>query len=291
MQILRTEEQAVLSARLVEPRLQDLLEMARRSRTEVDEELHADLAAGREVANTPEPRQGEYPIGFCFAICMGVLQHLSSEPLVQEFLAAGVTWKLVYFIQEDRLFQHAIQCGDFLLDVANDSCDLGLPPVVCTPLARFDWDNLRNYKQTAAVATQYYGVRLFPNRFFPLLFPAVPFLSLTPDGGIEIFRHEHLLFFLDINEGWPRIRELIADTEWITQPLPPAHAARLAWLQEMATSNPPPVVLRESTPEELLAGLSQWDALHRLAPERLAATIANLGARIDATAIWLRQSG
>ena len=63
---------------------------------------------------------------------------------------------------------------------------------------RFLTENLRDYRQTAAVAEKYYKARLFPNRFFPLLFPVAPLLRLGERGDIALFWHEHLLFFQDI---------------------------------------------------------------------------------------------
>ena len=289
MQIVRSPEQAELAACVVRPAREELFRLARAHLEAVDAALRSDLAAGRPVPNAPEPPEGTYPHGFCFAICARVFERLSKEPLVQRFVAAGVVWKTVYFIQDGRLFQNAIQCGDDLLDVANDSCDPALEPVVSTPLEEVDWENLRDYRQTAAVAEKYYRARLFPNRFFPLLFPVAPFLRLGEGGDIALFWHEHLLFFQDINEGWPRVGALLDDSAWMEQPLPAPHAARMGELQREAGSGaPPPVELRECTPEELRASLGSWAALHDLPGSSLRRTIANLDFHLRSTARWLR---
>lgn len=288
MQIVHSPEQAEIAARVVRPVRDELLRLARAHREAVDAELRSDLAAGRPVPNAPEPSEGGYPHGFCFAICAHVFEKLSKEPLVQGFVAAGVVWKTVYFIQEGRLFQNAIQCGDDLLDVANDSCDQALEPVVCTPLEEVDWENLRDYRQTAAVAEKYYKARLFPNRFFPLLFPVAPFLRLGEGGTIALFWHEHLLFFQDINEGWPRVGALLDDAAWMDQPLPAPHAARMRELQSKAGNGaPPPVELRECPSEELRASLASWEALHDLPAGSLRRTITNLDLHLRSTALWL----
>ena len=288
MQIVRSPEQAGLAARVVRPAREELLRLARAHRESVDADLRSDLAAGRPVPNAPEPAEGDYPHGFCFAICARVFERLSKEQLVQGFVAAGVVWKTVYFIQEGRLFQNAIQCGDDLLDVANDSCDQALEPVVCTPLEEADWANLRDYRQTAAVAEKYYKARLFPNRFFPLLFPVAPLLRLGEGGDIALFWHEHLLFFQDINEGWPRVGALLDDSAWMEQPLPAPHATRMSELQIAAGSgSPPPVELRECSTDELRASLVSWEALHDLQADTLRRTIANLDSHLRSTARWL----
>jgi len=290
MQISRSPEQASLSVRVVRPWREELLRLAHAHRAAVDADLRSDLAAGRPVPNAPEPSESSYPHGFCFAICTRVFERLSKEPLVQGFVAAGATWKTVYFIQESRLFQNAIQCGDDLLDVANDTCNLAFEPVVCTPLEEVDWENLRDYRQTATVAERYYNARLFPNRFFPLLFPVAPFLRLGEGGDIALFWHEHLLFFRDINEGWPRAGALLDDATWMAQLLPAAHAARMLELQSQADSGaPPPVELRECSPDELRTSLAPWDALHELPAGSLRQTITHLDSRLRSTASWLRR--
>jgi hypothetical protein len=283
MQISRSPEQASLAVRVVRPAREELLRLARAHRDAVDADLRSDLAAGRPVPNAPEPSEGAYPHGFCFAICTRVFERLSEEPLVQSFVAAGATWKTVYFIQEGRLFQNAIQCGNDLLDVANDTCNPAFEPVVCTPLEEGNWENLRDYRQTATVAERYYNARLFP-----LLFPVAPFLRLGEGGDIALFWHEHLLFFQDINEGWPRAGALLDDAPWMAQPLPAPHAARMLELQREAESGaPPPVELRECSPDELRASLAPWDALHELPADSLRRTITHLDSRLRSTASWL----
>ncbi len=290
MQIVRSPGQAALAARVVRPAREELLRLARAHRDTVDADLRSDLAAGRPVPNAPEPSERTYPHGFCFAICVRVFERLSKEPLVQGFVAAGVIWKTVYFIQEGRCFQNAIQCGDDLLDVAYDTSDPAFEPVVCTPLEEADWKNLRDYRQTATVAEKYYKARLFPNRFFPLLFPVAPFLRLGEGGDIAIFWHEHLLFFQDINEGWPRVGALLDDAPWMEQPLPAPHAARMRELQRAVGSGaPPPIELRECSPDELRATLASWEALHDLPTDRLRRTITNLDFCLRSTARWLLQ--
>jgi hypothetical protein len=288
MQIVRSPEQAELAARLVRPAREELLRLARAHREAVDADLRSELAAGHPVPNAPNPSEGAYPHGFCFAICARVFERLSKEPLVQGFVAAGVIWKTVYFIQHGRLFQNAVQCGDDLLDAANNTCSPEFEPVVCSPLEEVNWENLRDYRQTATVAEKYYKARLFPNRFFPLLFPVAPFLRLGEGGDIAIFWHEHLLFFQDINEGWPRVGALLDDAPWMGQPLPAPHAARMRELQRAAGSGaPPPVELRECSPDELRASLASWEALHELPTGSLRRTITNLDFRLRSTARWL----
>ncbi len=96
MRIVRSPEQAEIAARVVRPVRDELLRLARAHRATVDADLRSDLAAGRPVPNAPEPSEGDYPHGFCFAICARVFEKLSKEPLVQGFVAAGVVWKTVY---------------------------------------------------------------------------------------------------------------------------------------------------------------------------------------------------
>ena len=119
-------------------------------------------------------------------------------------------------------------------------------------------------------------------------FPVAPLLRLGERGDIALFWHEHLLFFQDINEGWPRVGALLEDPAWMEQPLPAPHAARMRELGRAAGSGAsPPVELRECSPEELRASLASWEALHDLPADSLRRTIANLDLHLRSTARWL----
>ena len=278
--------QVELTRAVVSPGISALLDLARRHREAVDAEIHAEIEAGRPVRGAPQHEN--YPIGWCGPICERIFLRLSDDPMVREWIAHGVIWKRVYFIQDASMFQNAIQCGNAILDVANDSVRGATPPVEWYPLdGGFDWENLEGYSQSAAVAQKYYGATLFPNRIFPLLAPFAPFLKMEADGSFRIFRPEHMLFFPDVVEGWPRFRALIADAQKTQGPLPAAQRTFLGRCIERARACPPPVELREATNGELAASLSQWGLLKDLPPGRFRGSMARMEGLLRETNAWL----
>lgn len=284
--VVEIDAQRELTSSVILPQLEALLSLVRHHRAQVDAMFRADLAAGRPIPGAPADE--EYPIGFCGPIRDAVFRRLLHEPLVQNLIAAGVLWKRIYFIQDASMFQNAIQCGHAILDVANDSVTVMKPPVAWYPLdSGFDWQNLENYQQTAAVAQRYYDVSLFPNRFFPLLVPLIPFVDLRADGSFRLFRFEHMLFFQDLAEGWPRLGALLAAEEDIPRPLPEAHQRFLEACQRYASRVPPPVELQESSPEEILALLPEWEALKTLPAARLQGALTRFDTYLRETNSWL----
>lgn len=286
LRVAEVPEQKLLTELIVAPKLAELLQLAREHRHEADNKLREELRAGISIPGAPAHE--EYPIGHCGPICDEVFRRLTSEPLIQSLIASGVIWRRVYFIQDDSMFQNAIQCGNAILDVANDSVNPFKKPVEWYPLdGGFHWQNLDNYMQTAAVAERYYGVTLFPNRWFPLLAPLAPMIELKPDGTFLIFRPEMMLFFLDANEGWSRFRSLLSRVgEW-ERALPAAQRAFLQSCVSRAAEAPPPVELRECGEAEIFDILPQWEVLKTLPAERLHGALSRFDAALRGTNAWL----
>lgn len=291
LRIAPNAEQAALTDRVVRPLANELREAERRCRRMADGELRAGFAAGDFPPGCEGLDPAEYPHGFCFSICNRVFDLLSKQPLVQRFRGQGVLWKKVYFIQDGRLFQNAIQCGDYLLDVANDTHTSSLPPVSLKRLDDVRWENLDDFRQTARTAEKYYRVRLFPNFYFPELFPVAPFFALRESGRLGLFWHEHLLFFQDFDDGFPRLRALLDDAEWMARDLPSAPQSLLDSLLAGHANSPPPVLMRKCAAHELKALLDEWNAsLRELPPARFGAMLARLDSRLQAAAAWLESA-
>jgi len=287
MRITISPQQMEISNRLVAPRTGELLEAARICRRIADGELRAAMAAGETLPGGKGLDPSIYPIDFCFAICNRVFELLSEMPPVPELCAQGVLWKKIYFIQDSCFFQNAIQCGDYLLDVAYDTYTPALPPVSCNRLNEVKWEPLNDYRQTGLVAEQYYRLRLFPNLYFPELFPVAPFLALHENGQLNLFWHEHLLFFMDFDENFPRLRALLDDPKWMGRELPEPHAAHFKNRLTNRFDLPSPVFMRTCTPIELGNLLDEWNTLRTLPSEPFDAMLIRLDQRLQATAAWL----
>jgi hypothetical protein len=277
-QITFGAEQRSLSQRWLEPVLDELLARTRRARTAADREFHSLTAQTPvcEPASFGEATPATYPIGFCQWICNAVWARLATDELVARLRRRGVLWKKVFCIGEGCYFQNVIQAGDYLIDPAFDSLDGRAIPVVCTPLATAPVENLDHWARYAAVARAYYHIDVYPNRYFPLLFPLVPFLAVRSSGRLELLFHQQQLFLLDLSEDWRRIRELTQTAEWQARTLPESGVQQLSRLCGDGSFEQFPCAFRPSDDHALLDALQDWRQLRTLKPKALEHTMLAL---------------
>lgn len=270
MRIVRSDEQARLSRRWLLPVHREILALARDWRARTDEALRGKPDVLPDLFG--EART--YPVGYCLPIRDGVWKGLSEERAVRSLRARGLLWKQVYYIQDGSSFQNAIQCGDWLLDVARDTCNPTLDPVEFSPLDDMVWENLDDWRRYAEIAAGYYQMTVYPNRYFPLLFPLIPFVAIRHSTGrLELLYNQQMLFLQDLAEDWRRLRALLADESWMSRRLP---SDRESQLLEQARAGAFPVEVRLCSNEELTASLSEWAAWRALPDEQAAGTLKNL---------------
>jgi len=292
MQIAPLPSDAELSGKCLAPVKAELLELARRHRQQADDHLRpvAMKQAFRERTSPDmfgEPQS--YPVGYCRQIRDLVWKSLSGEPLVQSLRQKGLTWKKVYFIQDGREFQNAIQCGDRLLDVARDTVDPSREPVELAPLDELTWENFNDWRRFAEVAAHYYRLDVYPNIYFPLLFPLVPFLAVRESGRLELLYCQQMIFFLDLKENLRRIRDVLADRDLMDRRLPPEMERKLLDQAGPGKGNFP-IELRKCPAEELTATIAEWEQIRKLPDFQAAATLCNFEKLADLTALKLRQA-
>jgi len=297
MQIARLPRDVELAGKWLAPVEAELLELARRHRRQADDHLRSlALKQASHDQSMPDmfgaPRNGElhdYPVGYCRQIRDRVWESLSDESLAQSLRQKGLTWKKVYFIQDGREFQNAIQCGDRLLDVARDTVDPSREPVESAPLDELTWENFNDWRRFAEVAAIYYRLDVYPNIYFPLLFPLVPFLAVRESGRLELLYCQQMLFFLDLGENWRRIRVVLADRDLMARRLPPEMERRLLDQAGPGAENFP-IELRKCSAEELTAAIAEWEQIRKLPDSQAVATLRNFEKLADLTALKLRQA-
>jgi hypothetical protein len=276
-QITRLPRDAKLTRQHVVPVSAMLLNLVRRHRQEADaffaQSPPPDPSDHEFPMDAPD-RPSAYPLGCCRQIRDRVWDGLSKEPFIRSLRRHGLTWKKLYFIQEGRWFQNAIQCGDWILDAAHDTVDTADEPVVCAPLDEYRWENLDDWRRFAEVAADYYRVTVYPNLYFPLLFPLIPFLAVRESGRLELLYCQQNLFLLDLGEQWRRCMAVLQDRGLMDQSLPPAVEKRLMELGGEGLE-PFPVELRKCTTESLGQSLSEWDQIRGLPHRQLVDTLQN----------------
>lgn len=292
MQITRLPRDAKLTRQHLVPVSTTLLNLVRRHRQEADaffaQNPPPDPSDHEFPMDAPD-RPSLYPLGCCRQIRDRVWSGLSNEPFIRSLRRHGLTWKKIYFIHEGHWFQNAIQCGDWILDVAHDTVNTADDPVFCAPLDEFEWENLDDWSRFAEVAAGYYRLTVYPNLYFPLLFPLIPFLAIRETGRLELLYCQQILFFLDLGEHWRRCRAVLQDRNLMEKNLPPAVEKRLL---EMAGECPEPfpIEVRKCTAESLEQALSEWDQIRGLPHQPLVDTLQNYGKLARLTAQRLRKA-
>lgn len=292
-QIRREARQTELTQKWLLPAGAELLEKARAGRRMVDEAFwrsHQNPTRAQPMAEG-ETGPALYPVGYCQWIRNQVWARLSTDPLVKELRSQGLVWRKVYFILESRCFQNAIQCGDYLLDAAHNTLDARDEPVTFASLENLAWENLDDWPRYAAVAEAYYGSRLYPNYYFPLIFPLVPFFAVRSCGRIDLLCQQDNLFFLDMGENWRRVRRLLKDPFWMQRWLPADYETLLHNLCGKNDLAIFPLEFRKCTPGELSRSIDEWEQAGALPPEQLMATVKTFRQVAHVAAAKLRNAG
>jgi hypothetical protein len=276
--VTRSEKQAGLSRRWLEPALPELLRLIQVHRQTVDEEfrLRLRIALADAALAVGETGVALYPVGYCQHIRDAVWARLQNEKLIQEFRRRGLWWKKIYFIGDGAHFQNAIQLGDYLLDVAHNTIDANAEPVVCAPLGEVEYENLDDWVRYAEIAETYYHCRLFPNYYFPLAFPLAPFLAIQSTGRLELLYAQDLLFHRDLGQGWKRARALLESAWWAERRLPAAAENLLENFCRAQGATAFPLEFRVSTTEEMERMLEDWNQVRDLPAKELVLTLKKL---------------
>ncbi|MBN9689159.1 MAG: hypothetical protein J0M24_02880 [Verrucomicrobia bacterium] len=277
-----------LSRRWLDPVLTDLLREVSAARREVDAELRHRFARVRT-------REGfdmqTYPVGWCRHIRDGVWNRVQGSLLIQSLIRQGLVFRKVFVVQRRQFFQNSIQLGDHFLDVANDAVDAHKPPVVCETLAEAGVEDLDSWPQFAEVAQPYDRVRLLPNRWFPLVFPVMPFLAIRESGLVEGLYQQDQLFLLDVGEHFRRARELLSHSLWLTCPIPDGLDQELVKRFTGPSAQPLPIEFRPSSRADLQMTLKDWEAVTQLPLDRLRATLLTTLRLTGELAQALRRAG
>lgn len=262
--------QGELSRRWLDPVLPDFLRDVGNARRETDIELRKRYAR-------LQSREGfdirTYPVGWCRQIRDGVWARIKSSPLLQSLTRQGLVFRKVFVVQRGQFFQNALQLGDRFLDAANDAVDARKPPVVCLTLSEAGVADLDSWPQFAAVAQPYNRVRLLPNRWFPLVFPVMPFLAIRESGLVEGLYQQDQLFLLDVGDHFRRARELLSHSTWLTCPIPDGLDQELVTRFTGPKAQPLPIEFRPSSRADLEVTLNDWEAVTQLPIDRLRATL------------------
>lgn len=216
-------DQEALTARVLLPSIDAILLRIGQLREQVDASYAPKVQAARQRGQSKDYSElslANYPFGFCSEIRNHVLARMLADPFFNDLRARGVILRSVFIFLRGQYFQNAIQLGNLYLDAANDTAHLEKPKLDWTPIRKLDYENLNSWSRFAEVATRYLQIRLYPNLFFPLAFPAAPFLAINSSGNLSLLLAQNIIFGKDFAEGMPRVLALLEDPIWMSRQLP-----------------------------------------------------------------------
>jgi hypothetical protein len=85
------------------------------------------------------------------------------------------------------------------------------------------FENVGDLATRARIAESYHGCRSFPNVFFPLIAPVVPFLGVDAAGHVQLLHCQSGSFLKDLPAGLPRLREWLHGPAREMPPIPLAN--------------------------------------------------------------------
>ncbi len=187
--IIPDETQKGLTERWVLPYQEAIVEDVAGIRKEVDRDLLKDP----EIRAAMRFWDRKYPEGMCGDITVAVIEklhgqmHDRSQPGLQalkNFVRQGGVMHGFWGVDKGVYFQNAIQIGNAILDVANDTVDRTKPPVVFHPhIDSAPIKNIEDFTEFATVAESYWKADVYPNIYFPHLAPVFPAVSIIPPRG------------------------------------------------------------------------------------------------------------
>lgn len=242
-------DQEALTASLLRPAMPWIIDLLGRLRRETD----AWVAA---ASSRPEG----YPVGFCAVIRDRVCAGLLREPAIRDLVARGLGLRPVFVILKDRYFQNAIQFGNLYIDVANDSVDPTKPWLEWKAVRDVPYENVGDLTTLARIAASYHRCSVYPNTFFPLVAPMVPFLAVFEDGRLGLLHFQDGGFLKDLAAGFPHLRAWLAGPAHDLPPLPDAHARSLAAACDGNRFDEFPFEFRPSSFAEISASAADYAA-------------------------------
>ncbi|MDR3547723.1 MAG: hypothetical protein P4M11_05570 [Candidatus Pacebacteria bacterium] len=178
------DEQVRLTETWILPHEELILKDLRAIRREVDDMFSEDP----EMMEHMNGLKKEYPYGQCKPIRDEVFERMkismldTSRPGMQKlrgFVEEGGIVQPFWGIDSGKYFQNAIQVGNGILDVANDTVFIAKEPVVFHPeLATAPIKPIKNFTEYAQIEERYWDHDVYPNIYLPELAPVFPIISI-----------------------------------------------------------------------------------------------------------------
>lgn len=137
-----------------------------------------------------------YPIGMCFhitkAFCMFL--KMSNYDFIHQYISLGGVFKIVWGNIRNEFFQTALQIGDFIVDVANDTVDINKPKVKISRIGEIDFKNFTSFDEYIKVKESYHSCEIIINTYIPEIYDFAPLIERK--NGEITFLNSYVLTYL-----------------------------------------------------------------------------------------------
>lgn len=202
-----------------------------------------DPAARKNLASQWYQRVAKYPIGECGWIrdkILHILQRASRSynPRMPGISPMIVQLRPVYWIQNEKTFQNAIQAGRWIIDGAKDTTDRNKFPVTVLRVDDSWLRNMYNHADFADVFERYQGVRSYPNVYYPNLAPFFPIIFVDIDGSVWFGTNmPQRLDMIGIFEDFQSAENFIFDSDFASRRLTKEQQGKLESMHPWNTLN------------------------------------------------------
>jgi hypothetical protein len=122
----------------------------------------------------------QYPIGGCYPISHAFLHFILYSPkfeFLNEFKQRGGIIKLVWGNIRNEFFQTAIQIGNYIVDVSNDTVDVKMAKVKLSKIGTIDFKNFTSIEEFISVKEKYHETTVYVNDLVPEIADFYPLIS------------------------------------------------------------------------------------------------------------------
>lgn len=198
-----------LNSKYIEPNLQLIEDIAWEFRAQLD-----DIVLGKETTNkswtsvhntynlhSAENLIRSYPIGGCYPISQAFLEYIETSAdftFLSKYLKEGGIIKIVWGNVRNECFQTAVQIGNYIFDVANDTVDINKPKINITKVGEGSFKNFTSIEEFILIKEKYHNTVVYVNDVVPEIAQFLPLFSKKKNIRLMInYLFPHLTFELN----------------------------------------------------------------------------------------------
>lgn len=159
-----------------------------------------------------------YPIGFCDFISDRIYNLIKDELIFNDSIfyklkQNGIVIKRLFGILDGKVIHNAFQIGNYFVDISHDTVVGNSNQLYYNKIKNVNFKQIENYDELFKVMKKYWGVEIYPNKYFPEISFIFPYLLKYVDGQIHIKGpHLKIPVYEDMQKDYIFAREFILNS-------------------------------------------------------------------------------